>query len=93
MYDKHELVTTGPYRRLRHPIYAAFIAIMLLVLRLSANWVLGVSGLLLVGSIAVGRMATEERQLHERFGAEWEVYRDRTGRLMPRRLGAVRARS
>src|SRR5262245_55936046 len=29
LYTDHQLVTTGPYRWLRHPIYAAFIVIML----------------------------------------------------------------
>ena len=84
LYDAHELVTTGPYLWIRHPIYTAFIGIMLLVPLLSANWVLGLSGLLLVVSIATARIPTEERQLHERFGPAWERYRERTGRLVPR---------
>ena len=84
LYEDHELVTTGPYRRIRHPIYAAFIAIMLLVLLLSANWVLGLSGFLLVVSIAVVRIPIEDRQLHERFGKSWEVYRDQASLFFPR---------
>jgi protein-S-isoprenylcysteine O-methyltransferase Ste14 len=84
LYDAHELVTTGPYLWIRHPIYMAFIGIMILVLPLSANWVLSLSGLLLVLSIAAARIPTEERQLHERFGPAWESYRERTGRLVPR---------
>ncbi len=86
LYDDHVLITTGPYRRVRHPIYAAFIAVMLLVLLLSANWVLGASGLLLVVSIAAGRIRIEEGQLQERFGTAWEAYRDQTGCLVPRLL-------
>ena len=84
LYGNHTLVSGGPYRRIRHPIYLAFISIMVLVLVLSANWVLGVSGLLLVTSIAVVRIPIEERELHERFGAEWETYRARTGAILPR---------
>jgi protein-S-isoprenylcysteine O-methyltransferase Ste14 len=84
LYDDHELVSVGPYRWIRHPIYAAFIGIMLLVTLLSANWVLGLSGLLLVTSIAVIRIPVEERQLHDRFGQQWERYRDRTGLMVPR---------
>ncbi len=79
----HRLVTTGPYRFIRHPIYASFIAIMLLVLPLSANWALGLSGLLLVISIAAVRIPIEEDQLHKRFGKDWEEYRDQTGSLLP----------
>ena len=85
LYDEHELVSVGPYRWIRHPIYAAFIAIMVLVTLLSANWVLGLSGLLLVTSIAVIRIPIEEQQLHDRFGQAWERYRAGTGRLVPRR--------
>jgi protein-S-isoprenylcysteine O-methyltransferase Ste14 len=84
LYPDHTLVMSGPYGRVRHPIYAAFIAIMSLVLVLSANWVLGASGLLLVVSIAIGRIPIEERELHERFGSLWEVHRARTGSLLPR---------
>jgi protein-S-isoprenylcysteine O-methyltransferase Ste14 len=87
LYDSHELVITGPYRWMRHPIYVAFIVIMLLVLLVSANWVLGVSGLLLVVSIAAARIPTEERELQERFGPEWERYRRQTGPLIPRFWG------
>jgi protein-S-isoprenylcysteine O-methyltransferase Ste14 len=84
LYAAHSLVTTGPYHYIRHPIYVAFIAIMGLVLLLSANWVLGLSGLLLVASIAVVRIPVEERQLHEHFGTAWEAYCTRTGSIFPR---------
>jgi protein-S-isoprenylcysteine O-methyltransferase Ste14 len=84
LHGNHTLVSTGPYRWIRHPIYLAFVAIMVLVLVLSANWALGLSGLLLVTSIAVVRIPIEERQLQERFGAAWENYRARTGVMLPR---------
>ena len=83
LYDRHELVVRGPYAVVRHPIYVAFIAIMVLVLLLSANWVLGLSGLLLVSSIAVVRIPVEEQQLGERFGSAWMDYARRTGSLIP----------
>jgi protein-S-isoprenylcysteine O-methyltransferase Ste14 len=83
LYDDHELVTTGPYHHVRHPIYVAFIAIMLLILPLSTNWVLGLSGLLLVTSIAAARIPVEDRELRDRFGSRWEEYRGRTGRVLP----------
>ena len=84
LYPAHTLVTSGPYHYIRHPIYVAFIGIMGLVLLLSANWVLGLSGLLLVASIAVARIPIEERQLHAHFGTAWEAYCTRTGSIVPR---------
>ena len=83
LYDDHELVVRGPYAIVRHPIYAAFIAIMILVFVVSANWVLGLSGLLLVSSIAVVRIPIEEHELAERFGSAWAAYARRTARLIP----------
>ena len=84
LHEGHQLVTTGPYRWLRHPIYLAFISVMLLVIPLSGNWLLGLSGLALVVSIAVVRIPVEEAQLHERFGSAWEHYRDTTACILPR---------
>lgn len=83
LYDAHELVTSGPYRYLRHPIYAAFIAIMACVGLMSANWLLGLSGLILVLSIAMTRVPIEEAQLRERFVKRWDDYRARTGAFVP----------
>ena len=57
--------------------------LLLLVLLLSANWVLGLSGLLLVSSIAVVRIPVEEHQLRERFGSAWTEYSRQTGSLIP----------
>ncbi len=37
----HQLVTTGPYRWLRHPVYSAFLLILSAPLLLSANWLVG----------------------------------------------------
>ena len=83
LHDRHELITTGAYRWMRHPINAGFIAIMILVTLLSANWVLGATGLLLVISIAAVRIPIEERQLRDRFGRDWEVYSARAGYFLP----------
>jgi protein-S-isoprenylcysteine O-methyltransferase Ste14 len=83
LYDDHTLVTSGPYRYVRHPIYVSFIALMLLISLLSANWLVGLPGLLLVVSIAAARIPIEERQLRERFGPAWEEYRDHTSLILP----------
>lgn len=87
LHAHHELVTGGAYRWMRHPIYAAFIAIMLDVAALSASWLLGGAGLLLVASIAAGRIPVEERELRERFGGDWARYCERTGRFARRLRG------
>jgi len=83
--EDHELVTDGPYRYVRHPVYASFVAIAVgtaLVFRSYA--VLGMSVLLLV----TGRWwaNAEERLLGstEGFGDAYWTYAARTGRFVPR---------
>lgn len=83
LHETHELVTTGAYRLVRHPIYVSFIAIMILLLIMSSSWVLGTAGLLLVSTIAAGRIPVEERELSERFGERWQSYVRRTHSLFP----------
>ena len=84
LYPAHALVTTGAYRWIRHPIYVSFVIIMVAATLLSANWLLGLSGLLLVSSIAAVRIPIEERELRERFADEWQSYEARTGCVFPR---------
>jgi protein-S-isoprenylcysteine O-methyltransferase Ste14 len=86
LHEHHQLVTSGAYRHIRHPIYVSFILIMILVLVISSNWLLGVSGLALVTSIAIGRVPIEERELAGRFGTSWASYAGRTGGFLPRRI-------
>jgi protein-S-isoprenylcysteine O-methyltransferase Ste14 len=57
----HRLVTAGPYRRMRHPIYTAMIAIAVGTALVFASWLLAAVATL---SIAVHRWwATAEEQL------------------------------
>jgi protein-S-isoprenylcysteine O-methyltransferase Ste14 len=83
LHEGHELVTRGPYHVVRHPIYSSFILTMLSATLVSSNWLLGVSGLILVVLIAVVRLPREEMQLRDRFAARWEQYRATTGSLVP----------
>jgi protein-S-isoprenylcysteine O-methyltransferase Ste14 len=84
LHAEHRLVTTGAYRLMRHPIYLSFILLMLLAACISANWIIGVSGLALVSLIALIRIPIEERDLAARFPETWPPYRSKTGRLLPR---------
>jgi protein-S-isoprenylcysteine O-methyltransferase Ste14 len=83
--EDHELVSHGPYRYLRHPVYASFAAIAIgtaLVFRSSV--LLGLSVMLMV----TGRWwANAEEGLlasSEGFGDVYRSYAARTGRFFPR---------
>lgn len=80
---RHTLVTTGPYRWVRHPFYVAVALAVIANTLATANWFLGLTGAAAI-SLLVIRTRTEEKKLEERFGAEYRSYRERTGRFVPR---------
>jgi protein-S-isoprenylcysteine O-methyltransferase Ste14 len=78
------LVTWGPYRIVRHPIYAAFFLILGSTFCISANWMVGLLWLLMLSFEVRWRVLTEESLLLEKFGAPYQAYMARTGLLFPR---------
>ena len=80
----HQLVRSGPYRWVRHPMYTSALLIHTSVLLLSANWLVG--GLWL-GTNAwqfASRIPIEEGLMVRQFGDEYRAYARTTGRLIPR---------
>jgi protein-S-isoprenylcysteine O-methyltransferase Ste14 len=78
----HQLIRSGPYAIVRHPIYSGFMLATLGTAIAFGEW----SGLLAFVMIAIawGYKATlEERALTEKFGNEYEEYRRRVKRLVP----------
>jgi protein-S-isoprenylcysteine O-methyltransferase Ste14 len=80
----HTLVTEGPYRFVRHPMYTAFFLIGIGVSFLSANWLIAVSYLGSCAGVYVERVSSEEEMMLEQFGDAYREYMQRTGRLIPR---------
>ena len=80
---EHTLVTTGPYRWVRHPFYSAAFLFLVAGSLVSANWGLAVAGGLACVLLVI-RTRTEEAKLIERFGDEYLAYMQRTGRFLPR---------
>jgi protein-S-isoprenylcysteine O-methyltransferase Ste14 len=79
----HSLMTSGPYRWVRHPFYVSLFLLVGATAILAANWFIAASGLLVFVLLAI-RTPTEERKLFERFGDEYRSYSERTGRFVPR---------
>jgi protein-S-isoprenylcysteine O-methyltransferase Ste14 len=80
---EHSLVTYGPYRWVRHPMYSITLLTVVGFSLLSANWFIGLTGIAALALIVV-RIPIEERKLIEEFGEEYRQYMRRTGRLVPR---------
>jgi protein-S-isoprenylcysteine O-methyltransferase Ste14 len=78
----HKLVTTGPYRRIRHPMYTVHLAYFLSWVLVSANFLFLIYYVLAILLIML-RIPKEEQMMMEKFGEEYRVYMKRTGRLLP----------
>ncbi|MEE8142769.1 MAG: isoprenylcysteine carboxylmethyltransferase family protein [Planctomycetota bacterium] len=81
---RHTLVTSGPYRWVRHPFYVATALAVAADTLVTANWFLAVTGAATISLFAL-RSSTEEEKLLERFGDEYRDYMARTGRFLPQR--------
>lgn len=81
--EDHELVMDGPYRWIRHPIYAAGFAFRSALILESANLVIALPCIALMG-LVYPRVRKEEAMMIERFGDRYRAYMARTGRFLPR---------
>ncbi len=81
---QHKLVTSGVYRRIRHPMYAAIFLWCIAQALLLPNWLAGGSALATFSLMYFLRTGREERMMCEFFGDEYRAYMSQTGRLLPR---------
>ena len=82
---EHQLVSDGPYRYVRHPIYTALIAIAVGTMLVFRSYLLlGVAALSIVTHLSWA--AAEEKLLSspEGLGDVYRAYASRTGRFLPR---------
>jgi protein-S-isoprenylcysteine O-methyltransferase Ste14 len=84
MIKEQSLVTSGPYRFIRHPIYTAFVLILGSTLLISANWLIGLAWLGMTILELGSRIQFEEGLMLEYFGAQYREYMKHTGRLLPK---------
>ncbi|MGH7381275.1 MAG: isoprenylcysteine carboxylmethyltransferase family protein [Candidatus Methylomirabilales bacterium] len=79
---EHTLVTSGPYRWVRHPFYVSLALCVAANSLATANWFILASGALLFILIVI-RTRKEEELLLTRFGDAYRGYMERTGRFLP----------
>jgi len=84
--DEHTLVTEGPYRWVRHPMYAVLFIHFGAIALLTQNWFVGGFFLAALTLIVVTRVQNEETAMTEKFGDTYREYIQRTGRFFPRGL-------
>lgn len=79
----HALVTNGIYRVIRHPIYAAFLLWALAQAMLLPNWIVGVTGPIILVVLFSIRVPREEQMMIDTFGDSYRVYMKETARFIP----------
>jgi protein-S-isoprenylcysteine O-methyltransferase Ste14 len=81
--EHHELVTTGPYRWVRHPLYTTGLALFLGVGVAAGSWFVLLAALVALALLRWLVISREEQALLARFGDGYRQYMQRTGRLAP----------
>jgi protein-S-isoprenylcysteine O-methyltransferase Ste14 len=81
---KSKLITTGPYRWVRHPMYVSGVFSALGTGVGLANWFLGLVGILLMCIIMYWRTPIEEQMLIGRHGEAYIDYMKTTGKYFPK---------
>ncbi len=77
------LVTNGPYRYVRNPIYLGSFLYILSLALIAANWLILLPTVPLI-ILVYSQMKNEEAMLIDKFGNEYREYMKRTPRLIPR---------
>jgi protein-S-isoprenylcysteine O-methyltransferase Ste14 len=80
---EHKLVTSGPYRWVRHPLYTVGASLFIAFGMMADNWFIAALGVLAFIGMAI-RTPKEEANLIEKFGDEYREYMKRTGRFFPK---------
>ena len=80
---QHTLVTSGPYRWVRHPLYTVGSSMFIAFGMMADNWFIAALGVLAFIAMA-SRTPKEEANLIEKFGDEYREYMKHTGRYLPK---------
>ena len=78
----HQLIVSGPYALVRHPIYTGILA-GFLGTDLAIAQVRGIVGFLLIAAMLWYKLRMEEQWMRTQFGAPYEAYSRRTAALVP----------
>jgi len=81
--EDHDLIKTGPYRWLRHPIYASMLGMLLETGLAKAWWPLLIAGAVFYVTGTEIRIHAEERLLASRFGEDFTQYRQAAWAYVP----------
>jgi protein-S-isoprenylcysteine O-methyltransferase Ste14 len=78
----HELITTGPYALVRHPIYTGILT-GFLGTAVALSQVRGVIGFVLIFVVLCAKLRMEEEWMRSQFGKTYDTYTHQTAALIP----------
>lgn len=81
--EGHNIVDSGVYKHIRHPMYSAILLLVICQALLLNNYIAGLSGLISFGLLYIFRVKKEEQMMLSEFGEEYEQYMKRTKRIIP----------
>jgi protein-S-isoprenylcysteine O-methyltransferase Ste14 len=84
LVEEHDLVTSGPYRWVRNPIYLGMLGLLLATGLAISRWEILVPAMLVFVVGSVIRIRCEERLLRQAFGETFEEYARKVPALIPK---------
>jgi protein-S-isoprenylcysteine O-methyltransferase Ste14 len=83
LQKEHHLVNTGPYARIRHPLYTSLFGVGIAFALVTANWLFVILAILVIFGL-VARVPHEEQMMLAEFGDDYKIYMLHTGRFFPK---------
>lgn len=80
---EHQLVVSGPYKYIRHPLYSFGTLFFFGASLLAGNWLLWLGAVVALYAL-FSRTPLEEQMLIEKFGDQYRDYMKRTGKYLPK---------
>ena len=84
LVEGHKLVTEGPYRFVRNPIYTGMLGMLIATGLAWSHWIVLLIAVIVFMTGTLIRVRSEEKLLREAFGQEFESYARRTPAVIPR---------
>jgi protein-S-isoprenylcysteine O-methyltransferase Ste14 len=78
----HQLIRSGPYKKMRHPIYTGIFMMYAGTALVTGTW-LALAGFAMAAFAYARKIRLEEANLNVAFGPEYAAYRRETWALVP----------
>jgi protein-S-isoprenylcysteine O-methyltransferase Ste14 len=83
LIEGHKLVTEGPFRLVRNPIYSGMFGLLLATGLAVSHWIGLLTAIVVYAIGTFIRVRSEQKLLHEQFGAEFDSYARRVPAVIP----------